>query len=104
MYRLFYKPEDAVSGDYIPFFWEGTFHLFYLKDWRNAEKYGEGIPWFKVKTQDFYHFEDAGEMIPRGGREDQDLCVFTGSVIAAHGKFHIFYTGNTPYLEEKGGV
>ena len=41
MYRLFYKPEDAVSGDYIPFFWEGTFHLFYLKDWRNAEKYGE---------------------------------------------------------------
>jgi len=104
VYRLFYKPEDAVSGDYIPFFWEGTFHLFYLKDWRNAEKYGEGIPWFKVKTQDFYHFEDAGEMIPRGGREDQDLCVFTGSVIAAQGKFHIFYTGNTPYLEEKGGV
>ncbi len=30
--RLFFKPEHARVGDIIPFYDNGTFHLFYLKN------------------------------------------------------------------------
>jgi len=30
-----YKPSEAWTGDYIPFFWQGEYHLFYLKSFRN---------------------------------------------------------------------
>jgi len=93
MYKVFYKPDDGVAGDFIPFWHNGTFRLFYLKDWRNYEKHGEGVAWFQIATDDFLNFEDFGESIPRGTSDEQDLSIFTGSVIAAGGKFHIFYTG-----------
>jgi hypothetical protein len=44
--RIFYKPPDAVAADFIPFFWEGSCHLGYLKDYRDRDKHGEGTPWF----------------------------------------------------------
>ena len=30
-----YKPPEAWTDDYIPFFWQGEYHLFYLKSFRN---------------------------------------------------------------------
>ena len=41
-------------------------------------------------------------MIPRGGKDEQDLYVFTGSVIEADGLYHIFYTGHNPHFREQG--
>jgi beta-fructofuranosidase len=41
-------------------------------------------------------------MLPRGARDEQDLWVFTGSVIHAEGKFHIYYTGHNSYLKALG--
>ncbi len=35
-------------------------------------------------------------------RDEQDLYVFTGSVIEANGTFHIFYTGHNPHSKEQG--
>lgn len=99
---VFYKPLDGVTGDFIPFFFDNAFHLFYLKDYRDAEKHGEGTPWFQITTQDFVHFADHGEMLKRGSVADQDLYVFTGSAIQAGGKFHIFYTGHNPHLRRQG--
>jgi hypothetical protein len=29
---IFYRPLDGVAADFIPFYWEGVYHLFYLKD------------------------------------------------------------------------
>ena len=94
----FYRPDDGVAADFIPFYWNGDFHLFYLKDYRDAPGHGEGTPWFHVATKDFVTFEDWGEALPRGEKDDQDLWVFTGSVIEREGTFHIFYTGHNSHF------
>ena len=99
---ILYKPDDGVAADFIPFFWKGEYHLFYLKDYRDHAGHGEGTPWWHLVTRDFVTFEDLGEALPRGGAEEQDLYVFTGSAIEANGTFHIFYTGHNHHLAEKG--
>lgn len=99
---MFYRPENAVAADVIPFFKNGEFYLFYLRDYRNPEKHGEGTPWCLLKTKDFVHFEDMDEVIPRGNRDEQDLYVFTGSVFEKDGSYYIFYTGHNPHYVEQG--
>lgn len=99
---LFYKPQDGWLADVIPFYWQGVYHLFYLKDFRNVEAHGEGTPWCHLTTTDFVSFTDHGEILPRGRPDEQDLYVFTGSVIAHAGQFHIFYTGHNPHFEKQG--
>lgn len=102
MGALYFQPHGGWAGDFIPFWEDGRFHLFYLHDFRDRAAHGEGTPWYQVSTHDFLHFEEHGEMLPRGGADEQDLYVFTGSVIRALGKYHIFYTGHNPYLKEAG--
>lgn len=92
--QIFYKPENAWAADFIPYYKDGVYHLFYLLDWRNPTVTGEGTPWYKITTTDFVHFREHGEMIPRGTPDEHDNYVFTGSVIEADGKYHIFYTGH----------
>jgi len=99
---FFYKPENAWAADFIPLYAEGAFQLFYLLDWRDADKHGEGTPWYRLTTTDFVNFTEHGEVLPRGGKDDQDLYVFTGSAIKANGKYHIFYTGHNHHLMDKG--
>ena len=99
---IFYRPDASVAADFIPFFWNGEYHLFYLRDWRNHQGHGEGTPWFHLVTRDFVHFEDWGEALPRGTKEEQDLYVFTGSAYHADGQFHIFYTGHNHHLKQAG--
>jgi beta-fructofuranosidase len=101
-YELFYKPPVGVAGDFIPFYENGEFKLFYLQDWRDKEKFGEGTAWYQISTTDFLHFTEHGEMIPRGTKEEQDLFVYTGSVIKAGNTYHIFYTGHNQYLRKAG--
>jgi beta-fructofuranosidase len=102
MGRIFYKPEGAWAADFIPFYRDGRYHLFYLHDWRDPDQHGEGTPWFQVSTEDFVHFTEHGEMLPRGSEEEQDLYVFTGSVIESEGTYHIFYTGHNPHFPKRG--
>lgn len=99
---FFYRPAGAWAADFIPFYQNGRFHLFYLLDWRDQAGHGEGTPWYQVSTTDFVHFTEHGEMLPRGSKTDQDLYVFTGSVVEGEGKFHIFYTGHNPHLRKAG--
>lgn len=101
MRNLFYKPEGAWAADFIPFYRNGTYHLFYLLDWRDPTAHGEGTPWYQITTKDFVHFTEQGEMLARGTAEEQDRWVFTGSVIEAEGRFHIFYTGHNPHLRRQ---
>lgn len=100
--RVFFEPTDGFAGDFIPFYWDGEYHLFYLKDYRNHEGHGEGTPWFHLGTHDFVTFIDYGEAIPRGGVDDQDLYIFTGCVLEHEGVFHIYYTGHNPRLRAAG--
>lgn len=99
---FFFRPVGAWPGDFIPFYKDGQFHLFFLLDWRDRAGHGEGTPWYQVTTKDFVHFEEHGEMLPRGSKNDQDLYVFTGSVVSGEGKHHIFYTGHNPYFPDRG--
>lgn len=99
---IFYRPADAVAADFIPFYWAGQYHLFYLKDWRDPAGHGEGTPWYHLVTRDFVTFEEWGEAIPRGTKEEQDLFIFTGSVFERNGTFHIFYTGHNPHRKALG--
>lgn len=99
---IFFKPADGWAGDFIPFYWQGEYHLFYLKDYRAKDVHGEGTPWFHLGTRDFVHFTDYGQALPRGRQDEQDLYVFTGCVLEHAGLFHIFYTGHNPYFRAAG--
>lgn len=100
--EFFYRPAGAWAADFIPLYANGEFHLFYLHDWRNKEAHGEGTPWYKVTSTDFVHFQEYGEMLPRGAATAQDLYVFTGSALEAEGRYHIYYTGHNPYFRAQG--
>ena len=45
---ILYTPDDGVAADFIPFYWNGEYHLFYLKDYRDHEGHGEGTPWWHL--------------------------------------------------------
>jgi len=100
--EFFYRPLSAHAGDFIPYYRDGRFHLFFLIDWRDKPGHGEGVPWYQVSTSDFVHFVEHGEALPRGGKDDQDLYVFTGSVIYGEGSYHIWYAGYTPSFKTQG--
>src|SRR5438034_4472486 len=102
MSEFFYRPHDAWAADFIPFYKDGRFRLFYLLDWRNKDQHGEGTPWYQISTADFVEFVEHGEMLPRGSQEEQDLYVFTGCVIEAEERYHIFYTGHNPHFRQQG--
>ncbi len=100
--KVFFEPNDGVAADFIPFYWQGEYHLFYLKDYRDHEGRGEGTPWFHLGTRDFITFTDYGEALPRGTVDEQDLYVFTGCVMEHNGLFHIYYTGHNPHFRVVG--
>lgn len=107
MVNLFFKPKAGVSGDYIPFCEKDTFYLFYLHDFReNADNTISPsyflTPWCMVETKDFVNFVDHGVMLPRGGCDEQDYCVYTGSVTKIGERYHIYYTGHNPFFRQEG--
>ena len=97
---LNFRPPNSRLGDVIPFFHDGTYHLFYLQP--NAEC--DSTSWHHLATQDFLSFRDYGISLTHGGLHDQDLHAFTGSVIYAFGRFHMFYTAHNRRLSAAGGV
>ena len=79
---LFYTPPHARVGDVIPFYDEGVFKPFYLKNWNNY--YGEDRTdgWHMLTTPDNLHILSETPTGIRGG---------TGSVVKADGAYHLFY-------------
>ena len=53
----------------------------FLKDYRNGYVFGEGCPWCFLETKDLIHMKDHGPVLLRGKTTEQDLYVFTGSII-----------------------
>jgi len=105
---FFYRPRNAWAGDFIPFYKDGKFRLFFEPAWRDISHRPEGEqlywpgPWYQISTSDFVHFTEYGRSLARGTRNQQDLACFTGSVIEAEGLYHIFYAGNNRYFPEQG--
>ena len=100
---MYYRSEGkSVCADVIPFYENGCFYLFYLKDFRDTYNHGEGCPWCLLTTTDFVHYVEHGEVLIRGTREEQDLYVFTGSCSKFNGEYYIFYTGHNPHKRVQG--
>lgn len=78
---IFHKPTLGVLGDMIPFYDEGRFKPFYLRNyrfWRNAQNQDS---WVMLTTEDHVHFTEHDTKIVGG----------TGSVIKVDGLYHMFF-------------
>ena len=93
MRRLYYRHPGTWFGDCMPLYADGAFQLFHQRDTRRPGPFGEPFGWALVTTQDFVTFQDRGEVLPRGGDEEQDQFIFAGSVFEEAGRFHALYTG-----------
>lgn len=97
--NIFYTPENQypgmphgeMCGDFMPFYWEGTYYLFYLY------KYCV----YAVETEDFVSFGEPYLVLTYGSPEEQDWHIGTGSVFANNGIFYFHYTG---FCEANHGI
>ena len=96
---IFRRLSNGLScGDSIPFYHDGMYHLFFLSVPENTVRYPERVrnTWQHVVSKN--HCWNGEEMQPvllpgDGTKLDQDGC-WTGSVIYAEGKYHIFLYGD----------
>ena len=89
-----WRPEGALAGDTIPYYWEGKYHVFYLVASESSDPalrfYAD---WGHVVSSDLVHWEELPAALKPGPKGSPDGSgVWTGSVIEREGTFHIFYT------------
>ncbi len=92
---IHYRPAVGRLADTIPFFWDGAYHIFYL---RALDK----VPWEHLVSSDLIHWLELPTALRSDGAADgpDGLHMFTGSVTQHDGTFHIFYTGWNPANKE----
>ncbi len=96
--RLFgYAPErGAAAGDTMPFFHDGTWHLFFSQPPVGAWEYVERarVSTAYLRSNDLVNWEVMPDAFGPGehGECDGD-GIWTGSVMEHEGVFHFFYTG-----------
>ncbi|MDR1324973.1 MAG: family 43 glycosylhydrolase [Treponema sp.] len=92
--NLFYRPKNAWVGDLIPYWEDGQYYAFYLHDPRIKKgEYAEETTWYLVTTRDFVNFTEHGEAIARGGDNQPNKNIYTGSVIKGiDGLYYAYYT------------
>ena len=98
-----FKPPHARVGDTIPFFWDGTFHVFYLKRYADDTHDRIETDWWHLATDDLVEFDEVGVALTRGGVRDADHSTATGSIVRVGEQFHAYYTGFSGWQLEKGG-
>ena len=87
---LHYQPEGGIFGDPIPFYHDGTYHVFYLHRLLNPEGgWSSDMTWHHLVSKDLVHWEDLGPAIETGPDE---RMIATGSIVEQEGVFHAFYT------------
>jgi len=85
-----YEPTSGVFGDPIPFYWDGVYHVFYLR----APEAGGPTSWGHIASKDLVRWHEFLDALEPGapGTADDGGCG-AGSVIESEGVFHAFYTG-----------
>lgn len=90
----YWKPRgyNAFAGDCMPFFHDGTFHLFYLFDRRHhGSKWGQGAHQYAhVSTRDLVHWEHHPLAVPIA--RQWECSMGTCDCIWHNGVYHMFYT------------
>lgn len=79
--NIFYTPENASVGDVIPFYDEGKFKPFYLKNWYAYKGEDRVDGWHMLTTEDHINFTE----------HPTRICGGTGSVIKVDNLYHMFY-------------
>lgn len=101
----FYRPGDGKVGDVMPCYFDGRFHLYYLRYGPVAQG-GADNEYSVRETTDFVHYSEDRRVGIYGG---------TGEIIKHEGRYHLFkcvgevdgitaighYVGDTPYAFEQ---
>lgn len=98
-----FKPPRARVGDTIPYFWNDTFHVFYLKRYADDTHDRIETDWWHLTTKDFVDIEEVGVAVRRGGVRDADHSAATGSIVRVGNEFHAYYTGFSGWQRDNGG-
>jgi beta-fructofuranosidase len=88
----YFKPEgEFFVGDCMPFFHDGTFRLFYLRDEQHHGALGGlgGHQWAQASTRDLAHWTHHPLAIPITAECEGSIC--TGSVLFHDGVYYGFY-------------
>ena len=95
--ELFRKMSFADStGDAIPFYHDGKYHIFSLTSPPGTTVYPARLrtSWSHCVSDDLVHWTELPTALYPGEGEEPDASgVWTGSVIYGEGKYHAFYTG-----------
>lgn len=95
-YKTFFLPEvDGIKqpyvGDTMPYYEDGTFYIYYLKD--GGDSYNHSV--YLATTKDFVTYEEVQEPVLEANRDGgQDGWIGTGSVVKVDGTYYFFYTGH----------
>ena len=84
------------TGDAIPFYHEGKYHIFSLTSPPGTTVYPARLrtTWSHSVSEDLVHWEELPTALYPGEGDEPDASgVWTGSVIYGEGKYHAFYTG-----------
>lgn len=92
-YAQNFKPDghNVRAGDCMPFYHDGTFHLFYLFDRRaHQSKWGLGAhQWAHISTKDLVNWDEHPLAIAVDKQEEGSIC--TGSVVFFNGVYYAYY-------------
>ena len=87
---VYFAGEAAGVGDPNPFYENGTYSVFYLK---NSGRH----PWWMSQTSDLANWSQPVEAVPVGETGTPDYWTGSGSVVAdPAGGYRIYYTGHDP--------
>ena len=90
-YKMNYKPKDGFVGDTMPYYENGTFYIFFLKD--QGSSFNHSV--YLVETKDFINYEEKGEILKSSyDSKAQDNWIGTGSVCKVDNTYYFFYTGH----------
>lgn len=84
----------GYTGDVMPYYEDGTFHIYFLHDAINKPA-GKGFhDIHEFSTTNLATFTYEGQMIPYGEQGDADFAVGTGSLIKAGNTYYFYYSGH----------
>ena len=88
-----FRPEgrNTRAGDCMPFYHDGTYHLFYLFDRRaHKSKWGLGAhQWAHISSKDLITWEEHPMAVSVDSQKEGSIC--TGSVVYCGGLYYAFY-------------
>lgn len=84
----------GYTGDLMPYYENGTFHLYFLHDAINKPA-GKGFhDIHEFTTNNLTSYQYKGQTIPYGEQDEADFGIGTGSMVKAGNTYYFYYTGH----------